>query len=64
MKLADWVSRVVVTETDQAVEKFIKEEIVKAYPDHMFIGEESFAEGEVVALTVSARGGSKRGKGC
>lgn len=40
-----------VTATDQAVEKFIKDEIAKTFPDHSFIGEESFAGGEVVALT-------------
>lgn len=40
-----------VTETDQAVEKFIMEEISVKYPDFLFIGEESFAGGEVVELT-------------
>ncbi|KAK4705662.1 myo-inositol-1(or 4)-monophosphatase, partial [Phenoliferia sp. Uapishka_3] len=43
--------RAVVTETDQAVEKFIKEAIEKEYPTHSFIGEESHAAGEVGVLT-------------
>lgn len=42
---------VVVTETDQAVEKLIKDEISNRYSDHAFIGEESFAGGERVDLT-------------
>lgn len=41
----------VVTETDQAVEKLIKDEISSHYPEHLFIGEESFAGGERVDLT-------------
>jgi myo-inositol-1(or 4)-monophosphatase len=41
----------VVTETDQAVEKFIMDEISTQYPDFSFIGEESFAGGETVELT-------------
>lgn len=41
----------VVTETDQAVEKLIKDEISGHYPEHKFIGEESFAGGERVDLT-------------
>ena len=41
-----------VTETDQLVEKFVREEIGKKYPDHAFIGEGSFAAGEKVELTV------------
>ncbi|SGY16024.1 BQ5605_C012g06737 [Microbotryum silenes-dioicae] len=40
-----------VTETDQAVEAFIKQSISDKYPGHAFIGEESFAGGEVVHLT-------------
>ncbi|SCV67533.1 BQ2448_5144 [Microbotryum intermedium] len=40
-----------VTETDQAVEAFIKQSISYTYPAHAFIGEESFAGGEVVHLT-------------
>ncbi|KAM0787412.1 hypothetical protein ACM66B_003495 [Microbotryomycetes sp. NB124-2] len=40
-----------VTETDQAVEKFILSEIKQKYPKHKFIGEESYAAGEVVELT-------------
>lgn len=35
-----------VTETDQAVEKLVKESIASKYPDHAFIGEESWAAGE------------------
>ena len=34
------------TETDQAVEAFVKEQISSTYPDHQFIGEESHAAGE------------------
>lgn len=41
----------VVTETDQAVEKLIKDKISSKYPEHKFIGEESFAGGERVDLT-------------
>lgn len=41
-----------VTETDQAVEKFVQEEITKAFPDHAFIGEESYAAGQRATLTV------------
>lgn len=40
-----------VTETDQATEKLVKEEIAAAYPDHRFIGEESWAAGEENQLT-------------
>ncbi|BGP47653.1 hypothetical protein JCM10450v2_003518 [Rhodotorula kratochvilovae] len=40
-----------VTETDQAVEAFIKDRIAKTYPSFKFIGEESFAGGERVDLT-------------
>ncbi|GJN88918.1 hypothetical protein Rhopal_001889-T1 [Rhodotorula paludigena] len=40
-----------VTETDQAVEAFIKESIAAKYPQFKFIGEESFAGGERVDLT-------------
>ncbi|KAK4049020.1 hypothetical protein OIV83_004381 [Microbotryomycetes sp. JL201] len=40
-----------VTETDQAVERFILSEIRSKYPDHKFIGEESYAAGEKVELT-------------
>ncbi|GAA5834655.1 hypothetical protein JCM11251_003624 [Rhodosporidiobolus azoricus] len=40
-----------VTETDQAVEAFIKQRIAETYPDFKFIGEESFAGGERVDLT-------------
>ncbi|GAA6043816.1 hypothetical protein JCM8097_002063 [Rhodosporidiobolus ruineniae] len=40
-----------VTETDQAVEAFIKKRIAETYPSYKFIGEESFAGGERVDLT-------------
>ncbi|GAA6024060.1 hypothetical protein JCM10207_009294 [Rhodosporidiobolus poonsookiae] len=40
-----------VTETDQAVEAFIKKRIAEEYPSYKFIGEESFAGGERVDLT-------------
>ncbi|XP_037090142.1 inositol monophosphatase 1-like isoform X1 [Pollicipes pollicipes] len=40
-----------VTETDQAVEKFIFSELRKTFSDHRFIGEESVAAGEKVELT-------------
>lgn len=43
--------KTVVTETDQAVEKFILHEIHTKYPIHLLIGEESFAGGERVDLT-------------
>ncbi|CDZ96733.1 Inositol monophosphatase [Phaffia rhodozyma] len=39
-----------VTETDQAVEKFILEKVTEAYPEHKFIGEESYAAGKKVVL--------------
>ncbi|KAL1919279.1 uncharacterized protein VTP21DRAFT_1971 [Calcarisporiella thermophila] len=42
-----------VTETDQAVEKFVKQEIAKTYPKHKFVGEESVAAGEKSILTAS-----------
>ncbi|SPO25712.1 related to quinic acid utilisation protein QUTG (inositol-1(or 4)-monophosphatase) [Ustilago trichophora] len=35
-----------VTETDQAVEALVKSEISSRFPDHTFIGEESWAAGE------------------
>lgn len=35
-----------VTETDQAVEKLVKDEISSRFPGHCFIGEESWAAGE------------------
>ena len=41
----------VVTETDQAVEAYIKDSIAQTYPDFRFIGEESYAGGERVELT-------------
>ncbi|CAO3681245.1 unnamed protein product [Umbelopsis vinacea] len=40
-----------VTETDQAVEAFVKEKISAAYPSHKFIGEETFAAGEKSSFT-------------
>jgi len=40
-----------VTETDQAVEKLIKETIFTTFPSHKFIGEESYAGGERPDLT-------------
>ncbi|EPQ28625.1 uncharacterized protein PFL1_03928 [Pseudozyma flocculosa PF-1] len=40
-----------VTETDQATEKLVKDEIARAYPHHKFIGEESWAAGEENQLT-------------
>ncbi|XP_005097043.1 inositol monophosphatase 2 [Aplysia californica] len=41
-----------VTETDQAVEKFVHDMIKAKYPDHKFIGEETFAEtGQKCELT-------------
>ena len=45
------MTRAVVTETDQAVEKFIMAKINQSYPTHCFIGEESFAGGSKVDLT-------------
>lgn len=38
------------TETDQAVEEFVKAELASKYPDHAFIGEESDAAGHKVTL--------------
>ncbi|KAH9823525.1 hypothetical protein DFH28DRAFT_1078430 [Melampsora americana] len=40
-----------VTETDQAVEKLVAKSIKEKFPDHKFIGEESFAAGEKADLT-------------
>ncbi|KAM0747084.1 inositol monophosphatase [Meredithblackwellia eburnea MCA 4105] len=40
-----------VTETDQAVEKFVLETIAAKYPTHTFIGEESFAAGKKAEFT-------------
>jgi len=40
-----------VTETDQAVEKFLFSELRLVFPDHSFIGEESVAAGDKVELT-------------
>lgn len=40
-----------VTETDQAVEAYIKDSIAQTYPRFRFIGEESYAGGERVELT-------------
>ncbi|KAL7007818.1 hypothetical protein EMMF5_002465 [Cystobasidiomycetes sp. EMM_F5] len=40
-----------VTETDQAVEKLVKERISAAFPGHKFIGEESYAAGDRPELT-------------
>jgi len=40
-----------VTETDQAVEKLVIERISSTFPDHKFIGEESYAGGERPDLT-------------
>ncbi|CEH14310.1 Inositol monophosphatase [Ceraceosorus bombacis] len=53
---ADWESLTkkntadLVTETDQAVEKLVKETIAAKYPRHKFIGEESWAAGEEAKL--------------
>ncbi|WFC98160.1 inositol-phosphate phosphatase [Malassezia yamatoensis] len=40
-----------VTETDQNTEKLVYEAIQKRYPDHQFIGEESWAAGKQAELT-------------
>ncbi|KAI9283312.1 hypothetical protein BY458DRAFT_448759 [Sporodiniella umbellata] len=40
-----------VTETDKAVEEFIKAQIHRVYPDHRFIGEETMASGEKTEFT-------------
>ncbi|KAI8991374.1 hypothetical protein BDF20DRAFT_38329 [Mycotypha africana] len=40
-----------VTETDKAVEEFIKNRLNKTYPDHKFIGEETFASGAKTEFT-------------
>ncbi|KAI9469677.1 MAG: hypothetical protein EXX96DRAFT_587054 [Benjaminiella poitrasii] len=40
-----------VTETDKAVEEFIKARLQKAYPEHKFIGEETFASGAKTEFT-------------
>ncbi|KAI9253799.1 inositol monophosphatase 2 [Phascolomyces articulosus] len=40
-----------VTETDQAVEKYIKKRLAETYPDHRFIGEETMAEGVDAVFT-------------
>lgn len=36
----------IVTETDEKVEQFIKNEITKKYPEHKFIGEETYSAGQ------------------
>ncbi|KAM9895653.1 hypothetical protein OXX79_007957 [Metschnikowia pulcherrima] len=36
----------IVTETDEKVERFIHERISETYPDHAFVGEESYSAGE------------------
>ncbi|CAO0801056.1 unnamed protein product [Mucor circinelloides] len=40
-----------VTETDKAVEEFIKERLFQTYPEHKFIGEETFASGTKTEFT-------------
>ena len=40
-----------VTETDQHTEKLVCQAIREKYPDHKFIGEESWAAGEQAAIT-------------
>lgn len=35
-----------VTETDQAVEEMVKKTISKKYPEHKFIGEETYSAGQ------------------
>lgn len=40
-----------VTETDQAVEKLLMENLIKHFPNHKFIGEESVAAGDQCSLT-------------
>ncbi|ODO08521.1 myo-inositol-1(or 4)-monophosphatase [Cryptococcus wingfieldii CBS 7118] len=40
-----------VTETDEAVEKMIKDAVAERYPSHKFIGEESYAAGDRPPLT-------------
>lgn len=40
-----------VTETDQAVEKLVRERISATFPEHKFIGEESYAGGDRPELT-------------
>ncbi|CAO3597256.1 unnamed protein product [Absidia cylindrospora] len=40
-----------VTETDQAVEQFIKDRLFAAYPAHRFIGEETMAAGTATEFT-------------
>ncbi|KAI8354624.1 hypothetical protein EDC96DRAFT_516727 [Choanephora cucurbitarum] len=40
-----------VTETDKAVEEFIKKRLLTTYPEHRFIGEETFASGAKTEFT-------------
>ncbi|KAI8377377.1 hypothetical protein BD560DRAFT_348977, partial [Blakeslea trispora] len=40
-----------VTETDKAVEEFIKKRLFETYPEHRFIGEETFASGAKTEFT-------------
>ncbi|KAF7721989.1 hypothetical protein EC973_003871 [Apophysomyces ossiformis] len=40
-----------VTETDQAVEQFIKTRLAETYPDHRFIGEETMSSGAKTEFT-------------
>ena len=43
----------IVTETDEKVERFIHERISETYPDHAFVGEESYSAGESKKYLVS-----------
>lgn len=53
ISVSDKTNRIdLVTETDQLVEKFVFELLQKKFPDHKFIGEESFAAGHKADLTV------------
>jgi len=41
----------IVTETDVATEEFVQKKIAEKYPDHDFIGEESWAAGKEIKIT-------------
>lgn len=45
----------IVTETDEQVEQFIRKEILQKYPDHDFVGEESYSAGQTKQYLVSEK---------
>lgn len=43
----------IVTETDERVEQFIRKQIMEKYPDHNFVGEESYSAGQTKQYLVT-----------